>query len=203
MTVALIERPADILDVKLVSLRAEINNLLGDRCKIEILGGDVKVSPLAMTLHDKIVNQLHLAFARALNEDDFDLTQRVEFVVDAWNSPQPDLAVMSAELRSTTLTATEYHVKDALLVVEVTSPSNAENDRKWGFKYKAYAKGMVPAYLLVDPHAKHGPSLSLFTQPTGTRYEYETSIPFGKTLILPEPFDTVEFDSGRFPVPAA
>ena len=110
---------------------------------------------------------------------------------------------MCATLRDDTLDATEYAAKDALLVVEVASPSNGNDDRKWGRKYKAYAKGLVPIYLLVDPHAETGPSLTLFTQPNGTRYQSETTVHFGTPLRLPEPFDAVTIDLSRFPVPTA
>jgi Uma2 family endonuclease len=137
----------------------------------------------------------------AIGDEKYDLSQRVEFVVDERNSPQPDLAIMDAALRDDTLEATEYAAKDALLVVEVTSPSNAANDRKWGLKYEAYAKGLVPIYLLIDPHAGAGPTLTLFTQPDGKRYQAETTVPFGTPLTLPEPFDATTIDSSRFPAP--
>jgi len=78
------------------------------------------------------------------------------------------------------------------------------NDRKRGLKYTAYANGTIPIYLLIDPHAEGCPPMTLFTEPTGTRYTYERVVPFGKELRLPEPFDAVVTDSSRFagPVPA-
>jgi Uma2 family endonuclease len=206
MTVTLPERPADLVEPEpegpdLATLRSAIDDLVDGRFKVEIIGGEIIVSPLARTLHDLIVSSLHAMFVRALDEDTHNVSQRVEFVVDEANSPQPDLAVLDVALRNDTLAATEYAAKDALLVVEATSPSNGVNDRKWGLKYKAYAKGLVPIYLLIDPHAGAGPSLTLFTQPNGTRYQAETTVPFGAPLQLPEPFDAVTIDSSRFPMP--
>jgi Uma2 family endonuclease len=206
MTVTLPERPADLIEPEpegpdFATLRSAIDDLVDGRLKVEIIGGEIIVSPLARTLHDRIVNRLNNLLARTLDEDTYDLSQRVEFVVDEANSPQPDLAVMEVAIRDDTLAATEYAAKDALLVVEVTSPSNGVNDRKWGHKYKAYAKGLVPIYLLIDPHAEAGPSLTLFTQPNGTRYQAEATVPFGASLQLPEPFDAVVVDSSRFPMP--
>jgi Uma2 family endonuclease len=201
MTVTLSEDPARLGSTTVAELRSAIEDLVGDRAKVELLGGEVIVSPLARTLHDRIVSRLEHAIYDKIGDDIYDLTQRVEFVVDEANSPQPDLAIMDAALRSDTLEATEYAAKEALLVVEVTSPSNAVNDRKRGLKYKAYAKGLVPICLLIDPHAETGPSLTLFTQPNGTRYQAETTVPFGTPLRLPEPFDAVTIDSSRFPVP--
>src|SRR6185312_4308319 len=156
--------------------------------------------PTPTVQHDLIVGSIHKQLWRSLDEDVHDLSQRAEFAVDDWNRPQPDLAVISAELRTRILTATVYNASDALLVVEVSSPTNGNDDRKWGKKYKAYAKGMVPIYLLVDPHAETGPSLMLFTKPTGTRYQVEEKVPFGAKLVLPAPFNDVAIDSGSFPV---
>lgn len=205
MTVTLPERPADLdgpePELDLATVRSAIDDLVDGRYKVEILGGEIIVSPLARTLHDRIVNRLHSHLVRTLDEDAYDLTQRVEFVVDEANSPQPDLAIMDAALRDETLDATEYAAKDALLVVEVTSPSNCTDDRKWGRKYKAYAKGRVPIYLLVDPHAPTGPEITVFTQPNGLRYVAAATVKFGEPLNLPEPFAAVAIDSGRFPVP--
>ena len=217
MTVTLSERPADLVEPEfefdlvepepegpdLDAMRTAIDELVDGRFKVEILGGEIIVSPLARTLHDRIVNRLNSLLVRVLDEDTYDLTQRVEFVVDDANSPQPDLAIMAAALRDETPDATDYAAKDALLVIEVTSPSNGDSDRKWGRKYKAYAKGLIPIYLLVDPHAETGPSLTLFTQPNGKRYQAETTVAFGIPLRLPEPFDAVTIDSNRFPVPTA
>jgi Uma2 family endonuclease len=214
MTVTLPERPADLdeeVPLNLVEpepeepdldeMRTAIDELVDGRFNVEIIGGEIIVSPLARTLHDLIVSRMHAIFVRALDEDTHNVSQRVEFVVDNKNGPQPDLAIMDAALRAETLEAFEYAAKDALLVVEVASPSNGDDDRKWGRKYKAYAKGMVPIYLLIDPHAETGPSLTLFTQPNGKRYQAEATVPFGTPLQLPEPFDAVTIDSSRFPTP--
>jgi Uma2 family endonuclease len=186
---------------KLNELRSITEAAVGDRAKVEILGGEIIVSTMPETRHDVIVRRLHSLVLRTLGDEIYDFTQRVEFMVDEENGPQPDLAIMDAALRHRTLDATEYAAKDALLAVEVTSPNNAPQDRKWGLKYKAYAKGLVPIYLLVDPHAEIGPSLTMFTQPNGTRYQAETTVPFGAPLRLPEPFDAVVVDSSRFPMP--
>lgn len=197
------ERPVAVDGENLAAWRSAIEQLVGDQAKVEILGGGIIVSPLARTLHDKIVSRLHAVFVRVLDEDTYDVSQRIEFVVDELNSPQPDLALISTQLRNDTLDATEYAAKEALLVVEVTSPSNGANDRKWGIKYKAYAKGLVPVYLLVDPYAASGPEIRLFTGPTGTRYNTEKTVSFGDELRLPEPFDAVVIDSSRFPLPGS
>lgn len=185
---------------QLRELRDAIERLVEDGVKVEILGGEVRTLPTPTVQHDLIVSELQETFLLGLDRSRYRTSQRAEFAIDAWNSPQPDLAVVSRDLGSRPLTTTEYEASAALLVVEVTSPSNGNDDRKWGKKYKAYAKGMIPVYLLVDPHAAAGPSLTLFTKPTGTRYQVEEQVPFGAKLVLPPPFDQATIDSTSFPL---
>lgn len=198
----LLERPADVIDSELAQLRAEADEVFGDRCKVEILGGKIIVSPMARNLHLLIVTQVRRLLDRGCDPEEFVVTERVELTVDKFSSPQPDLAVLTRETVERDLDATASPASEGLLVVEVTSPSNGDDDRKWGPKYKAYAKGLVPVYLLIDPHDEKGPSFTLFTQPNGTRYQGELNLPFGNHIRLPEPFDAVVIDSARFPVPS-
>lgn len=195
------ERPSTRLRrEQLIELRDAVEALVEDGVKVEILGGEVHTVPTPTVQHDLIVSRIQKQLLRTLDDEVYDLSQRAEFVVDDWNRPQPDLAVIDTELRLRNLAATVYEASDALLVVEVASPSNGNDDRKWGRKYKAYAKGMVPIYLLVDAHAETGASLTLYTKPTGTRYQVEENVPFGGKLALPAPFEHVTIDSASFPV---
>lgn len=205
MTVTLPERPADLIEpepeLDLVATRSAIEDLVGDRTKVEILGGGIIVSPMARNIHLITVHALLRLLARTLPET-YVVSERFEFDVDDTNNPQPDLAVVPFTVVQANLGAMSSPASEALLVVEVTSPSNAPSDRKWGLKYKAYAKGLVPIYLLIDAYAQDGPSVTLFTDPTGTRYRSETLVPFGKKLSLPEPFDAVVIDTSTFPTPS-
>jgi Uma2 family endonuclease len=202
MTVTLPERPADLAEPRpdLAALRSAIEDLVGDRAKVEILGGDIIVAPMPRNIHLLTVTLLDRLLTRSL-PDAYVVSERFEFAVDESNSPQPDLAIVPLAAVREDLEALTSRPSEALLVIEVTSPSNAPNDRKWGLKYKAYAKGLVPVYLLIDPYAQDGPSVTLFTDPTGTRYKSENLVPFGKKLSLPEPFDAVVIDTSTFPVP--
>jgi Uma2 family endonuclease len=206
MTMTLPERPAELVEpedeLDLGMLRFAIENTVGDRYKVEILGGSIIVSPMARNIHALIVAALVRLLARSLT-DEYIVSERLEFVVDKSNSPQPDLAVLPHDALRARMDETTNLPSEALLVVEVTSPSNAMTDRKWGLKYKAYAKGMVPAYLLVDLYADDGPSMTLFTEPNGRRYLAEQTVPFGKKLHLPEPFADVVIDSSGFPRPGS
>jgi len=204
--VTLPERPADLVELEpeldLASLRSAIEDLVGDRTKVEILGGGIIVSPMARNIHLITVLTLSRLLIRTL-PDTYAVSERFEFAVDESNSPQPDLAIVPFKAVQADLDAMTSSASDALLVVEVTSPSNGANDRKWGLKYKAYAKGLVPTYLLVDLYDEDGPSVTIFTQPSGTRYRAEQKVPFGTALTLPEPLDAVTIDTGAFPAPTS
>ncbi|MFC4377369.1 Uma2 family endonuclease [Nocardia halotolerans] len=73
-----------------------------------------------------------------------------------------------------------------LMVAEVTS-YKADRDR--GAKRRAYARGNVPLYLLIDQGEQ---SATLFGEPGGSGdlidYRASTRVPFGKSIELPSPF---------------
>ncbi|MFD4547188.1 Uma2 family endonuclease [Streptomyces sp. NPDC058466] len=77
------------------------------------------------------------------------------------------------------------------MVLEVTSPRPGA-DRE--AKRRCYARGGIPLYLLIDRDAS---SLTLFSDPEKDDYRQLCTLPFGKSLALPEPFafdlDTTDF----------
>lgn len=77
------------------------------------------------------------------------------------------------------------------LVLEVTS-QRAEVDRE--HKRRAYARSVIPLYLLVD--REHG-KVTLFWAPEGGDYTENYTCPFGKQIDLPAPFSTT-LDTTRF-----
>ncbi|MER7808853.1 Uma2 family endonuclease [Streptomyces sp900116325] len=103
----------------------------------------------------------------------------------------PDLVVMPSELidAADPESSDPMDASDALLIVEITSKGNAREDRTK--KYRAYARAAVPMYLLIDRFDTRGAMATLFTEPNedGT-YKRSDAVPFGKPLLLPEPFGT-------------
>ncbi|MBT2524292.1 Uma2 family endonuclease [Streptomyces sp. ISL-99] len=94
----------------------------------------------------------------------------------------PDLAVVPKDLAKR---ANALLPDQTLLIVEVTSESNAETDRV--VKRKRYAEYGAPLYLLVDRVEK---SITLFSEPGPLGYTgAEGPHPFGTPLHLPAPFD--------------
>ncbi|MFG2825489.1 Uma2 family endonuclease [Kitasatospora sp. NPDC048365] len=95
----------------------------------------------------------------------------------------PDLAVVPADLASKTEGA--LLPDQTLLVVEVTSPSNAETDRT--VKRRRYGQYGAPLYLLVDRQTR---TCTLFSNPGQLGYGTEDGPhPFGGPVRLPAPFD--------------
>jgi Uma2 family endonuclease len=98
----------------------------------------------------------------------------------------PDLAVVPADLAKG---AGALHPDQTLLIVEVTSYSDADTDR--ATKRKRYAQYHAPLYLLVDRQMREW---TLCADPHDS--EFGSTVgphPFGSPIALPDPFGlTVE-----------
>ncbi|MFJ4861115.1 MULTISPECIES: Uma2 family endonuclease [unclassified Streptomyces] len=93
----------------------------------------------------------------------------------------PDLAVVPKALAKG---AGALLPDQALLIVEVTSESNAETDRV--VKRKRYAEYGAPLYLLVDRMEE---TVTVFAEPGRLGYtKVDGPHPFGTPVRLPEPF---------------
>lgn len=149
--------------------------------KSEVIGGNIVVSPSPPGRHNLIHSRLHRLLDSALptgllvtDTVTLDLTATGERYV-------PDLLVIQEEA----LDSDEwlFPAKDAELVVEIVSPSNAAQDRV--VKVRGYAASGVPVYLLVDPLER---TVTLFTEPADGSYRAVHRVPFGDPLPLPAPF---------------
>lgn len=96
----------------------------------------------------------------------------------------PDIAVVPAAQAKG---AGALLPEDTLLIVEVTSASNGDTDRR--VKRQRYAEYNAPLYLVVD-RQEH--SITLYSEPGQLGYtRVDGPHPFGTPLRLPEPFDLV------------
>jgi Uma2 family endonuclease len=97
----------------------------------------------------------------------------------------PDIAVAPREVLRA---EGGYYIPAAAaeLVVEITSKSNASNDRIK--KAAGYACAGVPLYLLIDGWAPGGPTITLYGEPQGDVYRVLRAGKFGDGIDLPEPF---------------
>ncbi|RKT04438.1 putative restriction endonuclease [Streptomyces sp. 3211.6] len=99
----------------------------------------------------------------------------------------PDIAIIPQEIAKG---AKSLPVDEALLVVEVTSESNASDDRIK--KRRRYGQFGVPLYLLVD---RIDGTWTLFSDPVHDGYaQAEGPHAFGVPVRLPEPFG-IEIDT--------
>ncbi|MCB5169573.1 Uma2 family endonuclease [Streptomyces bambusae] len=101
----------------------------------------------------------------------------------------PDIAVVPEELAKG---GSALVPDQTLLIVEVTSESNADTDRI--VKRGRYAEYGAPLYLLIDRMEQ---SATLFAEPGRLGYtRVDGPHPFGTPIRLPEPFDLV-LDTGN------
>lgn len=173
--------------------------------RIEIIGGKVVVSPPPGLPHNAIVGDIALVFNRALGTEfpwrtDYGTGMSLVGVGDGF---VPDLVIVDQDVylaarRSGIQTLVPDQVE---LVVEVTSYSNAKNDRqptrggRASNKWNGYARAEIPYYLLVDRSPKAARSIlySIPDQALGA-YLHQESWEFRETIHLPDPFD-IEIDT--------
>ncbi|MFB7913585.1 Uma2 family endonuclease [Streptomyces sp. NPDC056061] len=80
---------------------------------------------------------------------------------------------------------------DVLMVVEVTSYDEDTDRRDRVEKPRAYAETGIPVYLLID---RDTCEVKVHSQPDGVRYEQVVTVPYGKTVELPDPVG-IELDT--------
>ncbi|WP_405681541.1 Uma2 family endonuclease [Streptomyces sp. NBC_01238] len=78
-----------------------------------------------------------------------------------------------------------------LMVVEVTSYDEDTDRRNRVEKPRAYAETGIPVYLLID---RDTCEVKVHSQPDGVRYEQVVTVPYGKTVELPDPVG-IELDT--------
>ncbi|WP_329564487.1 Uma2 family endonuclease [Kitasatospora sp. NBC_01266] len=164
-------------------------------CKVEVIEGIVTVAPTPANDRNDIADELQRLLYSVVGRDvGIYQTQGVS-LPESSGIYIPDLAVLpKAVLRQP---GNRVPAAEALLIAEITSPNNADHDREkklWG-----YAHAGVPLYLLIDPHAPAGPTVTLYSSPGKGSYRESTAVPFGKPVTLPEPFG-ITLDTGVFPL---
>jgi Uma2 family endonuclease len=179
MSAASVERPHG--DRPLI---AEANRIM-DRLpgyRVEIIGGQILVSPPPDGPHADASTDLVLPFAAAgLHGTE----SRVLLGVGLWlptgteDYAIPDLAVLDADFRDHLVENNCYDPVCFRLVLEVTS-SNYRTDLR--DKVKAYASAKIPVYVIVD--RKHQ-RLHVLTGPAGDDYENHRPYSPGETVTLP------------------
>ncbi|MDA2812278.1 Uma2 family endonuclease [Nocardiopsis sp. RSe5-2] len=148
--------------------------------RVEIIDGSLILSPTPVSAHAAVATDLTLAMAPVLPSDSKLLQNVTLMIMPSGERYVPDLVLLPKPLVKKD--QWRFPSYEALLSVEITSPGNAETDRVK--KTRGYARGEVPAYLLVDMEAER---LTLFLEPEGGVYRKQVSDSEG-LLRLPEPF---------------
>jgi len=124
--------------------------------RVELLDGALLMSPQPTGPHQRLARQLGHALDTAAPET-LEVIEAINVRVRPGRILRPDVVVIDRP----GLEETVYDAECVVLVVEVTSPSNAGADRIT--KPDAYARAGIPHYVRVDLH--HGPA-----QVEGTAY---------------------------------
>ncbi|WP_165495282.1 Uma2 family endonuclease [Actinomadura roseirufa] len=179
---------------------AELMNLPHDGTHVEIIGGEIVVSPGPDYAHNAIIRSIQQKiFAAELADPAFPwrciFSQDVS-LSEIHDGYIPDLCVLSEDNDRKAQAAQVKKVRPQLLelAVEVTSPTNAADDRRPGgrrsrpTKWSGYARVGIPYYLLVD-RAPGAALTTLFSEPDTTAGEYREAVSwaFGESVKLPEP----------------
>ncbi|MFD5425821.1 Uma2 family endonuclease [Streptomyces sp. NPDC127084] len=164
-------------------------------CKVEIIEGIITVSPAPANSHNKVAEKVQRRLYTVIPEN-WGVYQTLAVVVPSrLGMFIPDLVV--APVAAVDEPGNCIPAAAAELVVEVTSKSNASNDRIK--KAAAYAQGGVPLYLLIDRWVPGGPTITLYGEPKGDVYRVLRAVKFGEEITLPAPFD-LTIETSIFPV---
>jgi hypothetical protein len=184
---------------------------LPDGYRVEIIGGEMIISPGAPLRHNVIISDIiesaaaHPAF-RAIGTTGLDL----EPIQDAYI---PDVVLIDrAHARKIHSQGVRYILpSDIAMAIEITSATNARRDRAPGpqpvradgsypkCKWTGYARCGIPFYLVVDCDPKVARSL-LYSNPDAGEGSYleVDSRPLGEPIRLPDPIGlTIPTDQWR------
>jgi Uma2 family endonuclease len=181
-------------------VRGDLNEFLSlpPETRVEVIEGDIVVSPSAVVAHAVIVEDIAEGLRagrgdrssspwRAIQVVGFDLVRERNGVI-------PDLLLVDRAALAQRSESTKVFPEDVVMVVEVTSKSNARNDREPFLgehphnKWYAYARAGVRYYFVVDRDPRIARS-TLYGEPDGNTGSYATlaTWSFGDEITLPEP----------------
>ncbi|MCC9309652.1 Uma2 family endonuclease [Kitasatospora sp. RB6PN24] len=157
--------------------------------RVELINGNVIVSPSRKPLHWKIQRDL---FRQFFLQSDWEVgTDQTIRHPDYTDEPQPDFFAMPAS--APVDLEGSYPAERMTLVAEVLSRSTRGIDLV--DKVELYARFGIPFYLVVDPFKRES-TLHCFLE--HGRYGNAVTIEFGRAIALPEPF-RFSIDTSAFP----
>jgi Uma2 family endonuclease len=155
--------------------------------RAEIIEETIVMTPPQAPAHNMIADIVHRELVGALPRE-LGIFQTLGVAVPLRRSLFiPDLVVVPRAEMPGRGDPQPVPAERALLVVEITSKSNADVDRKQ--KLWTYAHAEVPRYVLIDEFAEEGPAVFVHSDPQDGSYGKREQVFFGKPIELPEPFD--------------
>ncbi|WP_460366196.1 Uma2 family endonuclease [Actinocorallia lasiicapitis] len=181
---------------------------LPETLRVEIIGGEIVVSRAPKHPHNSIIEDLGLPF-RGMRYNDPEFPWRCFQgdgldLIGIEDGCIPDLVIMDGSLAKDV--GEHILVSDQVeLVVEVTSKSNADQDRRpragarKPTKWQGYARAGIPYYLLVDRDPKVA-RVTLYSVPDerAGAYLQEESWGFGEPVVLPEHFGVAGINTAEW-----
>ncbi|MFE2725823.1 Uma2 family endonuclease [Kitasatospora sp. NPDC059327] len=186
-------------------VRGELGEFLripDDGTRVEVIGGEFVVSPAPVFVHAVILSDIQRGIEHARFNDPgcpWRVVQTINLdLVEIGDGYIPDLVVVDAEVerRGVADNVLNLGAHEVSLLVEVTSSSNAHNDRRPVLgrrlkptKWSGYARTGVPYYLLVERDPRQ-PGITLFGEPDRGEGSYRVlgEWKFGEPVRLPAPF---------------
>ncbi len=159
--------------------------------RVELIDGQIVVSPTASRGHSNIVTELIDQLAEVKQRGWERHTNLTVHIPVTRERLIPDLAIVPSEAPG--FGENELLAPAVLLVAEVVSPYSRREDRE--IKPQAYACGGVPLYLLIDKLADP-PSATLLRQHGEQGYGQRQTVTAGEALRLPKPFG-IALDTAR------
>lgn len=160
--------------------------------RVELIDGQVVVSPAASLWHSNTIDELIDALTDVKRAHGWRFHTWLAVHIEATRERLiPDLMIAPRDAPG--FGDEELLGHGVLLAAEVMSPSSRGRDR--GAKLRAYARGRVPLYLLIDQLADPA-TVTLFSDPEETSYRTCTPATAGQPLRLPEPFG-ISLDTRR------
>ncbi|MFF0275932.1 Uma2 family endonuclease [Streptomyces sp. NPDC015492] len=159
--------------------------------RVELIEGEIHVVPPANGEHEEIVSELN----GQVRDHDKGVGRYTGIGLSLPGTTDavrviPDLVIAP---KGSFDDQQEWHAPDpVLLVAEVTSSSTARRDRVQ--KIRAYARGGIPLYLLIDREAGEAVVCS---EPSGDDYGHKSIHKLGTVVALPHPLG-FDLDTSAF-----
>jgi Uma2 family endonuclease len=139
--------------------------------KVEVVGGQIVMSPQSEVRSWTIRRVQNSAELAGIAEERLISDVLVHFPGEPPRAP--DVAILEDGA------APSYSYEDLLVVVEIVSTKDDDND--YSTKLQQYARFGVPTYLIIDPFRA---TCTLLTRPKNTEYATREDYAYGETVTL-------------------